>query len=1147
MSRLKLLKTKEQELINESVICNSLISQVLAKINTSIKKLEVEDNKPEFRSLYLSTLCLTDKINEKLVEINLDLEEFISDKQIDTNELDISTKASNINLLEENTTPKVLNIDKECLPGDNAASLAGNSLIKQECLSDEISTKVHQSNSPYKTGNMSDENTSRKIKKSNPVRKEKLQFERNIVDDPGEDVRICKQPASLTPASFLNRNVKKNTRKSDKNSNIHKKHYPPIIIPGNPPVFSQQNSYGNVDYENKNQMYEQEVNTNQFADLVHGNARLSELSKVRENIRENERYQVYDQACRRNCENETSKEINRDNDVGHYKDESPRRIPKIDSSLGKFDGTLYSDREKACKKHKDIKTQYQENITRKNYEDKGRVEETSYMTEENVARKNYEDERLKDLYIQENVNSDNYEDETAMNISKRKVMEFLNPSDKSPSRRGRFSEQKRAIANGPPGFKKSSLASSISTNEAHKNWNLFSATDSYDSYESDRNFEEANNDKDFNTEKQKDSMNSLPKFERVNQIGSPPEEKFPVKDCDVELTRNKVVESVKSHTETEECQENVLEIPAPEALELARAIQVPQDAQNLPKVTIENDDRCIVTHAKSPVCFYIITATATENINDYDRFHEELQTYCESNARKFSNKNEIKASKAHYYCCFNKMEDYNYNWFRCKIIDWLDDDEINGNRVRVLAVDDGFENDVMIDQLRDYPQTKYLLPEMAVKCRLRYLYPSKSTKNHILEQWPQGSIEFFNDLIQNSRINPFYVTDVYRGADCYEVDLCNNQRISLSRVMVELGFAVIIEPDTVGAESDKLVTKSDKLNDESDKLDVEPIQINTESEHQLVESDFMKEQIKQAQGFTITNNDENPLDNLEDCKTNLNEAICDHMEGGYTPTDYTRLCKFTEKDGEKCFKGDNCHFEHKIPDPDGWTSDKVRAFTVTSEIDEPKIGDQLTIMVTFIKTVCRFYAHIKPSKQKRQMYSASKIIHTANQFSKYINKPENINCLKKLKILPAEGQLVIARSPDDDKWYRARVLNVCSEDEFDVIFIDYGDDCTVRFNDLREIQHEHLGLPEQAVEFRISGIDPINTRDPEYMFKAAKHFADFTIDHVLTALVINTGYPIEVEIYTDEGVNIGNYLKMQNLAKDRDTSYLPKVGQMALE
>lgn len=76
------------------------------------------------------------------------------------------------------------------------------------------------------------------------------------------------------------------------------------------------------------------------------------------------------------------------------------------------------------------------------------------------------------------------------------------------------------------------------------------------------------------------------------------------------------------------------------------------------------------------------------------------------------------------------------------------------NKVQVMAVDDGFEIQVELSNLRKYPKLKLTLPHMAIKCSLLNLSPPTD------KEWPSNSIDFFDGIVRNSREQPFTITAV---------------------------------------------------------------------------------------------------------------------------------------------------------------------------------------------------------------------------------------------------------------------------------------------------------------------------------------------------------------------------------------------------
>ncbi len=68
------------------------------------------------------------------------------------------------------------------------------------------------------------------------------------------------------------------------------------------------------------------------------------------------------------------------------------------------------------------------------------------------------------------------------------------------------------------------------------------------------------------------------------------------------------------------------------------------------------------------------------------------------------------------------------------------------------------------------------------------------------------------------------------------------------------------------------------------------------------------------------------------------------------------------------------------------------------------------------------------------------------------------------------GSFYLARYPDDDRWYRATVTSIADSDAT-VYYVDYGNSCHVKVNDLREILPAVAKIPPQAVACSLYGIE----------------------------------------------------------------------------
>ena len=59
------------------------------------------------------------------------------------------------------------------------------------------------------------------------------------------------------------------------------------------------------------------------------------------------------------------------------------------------------------------------------------------------------------------------------------------------------------------------------------------------------------------------------------------------------------------------------------------------------------------------------------------------------------------------------------------------------------------------------------------------------------------------------------------------------------------------------------------------------------------------------------------------------------------------------------------------------------------------------------------------------------------------------------------GTLCLALFPEDEKFYRAKVLS-WKNNQVEVFYVDYGNVCTIPIQFLRKIREEHTKLPFQV-------------------------------------------------------------------------------------
>ncbi|XP_053659790.1 tudor domain-containing 6-like [Anopheles marshallii] len=276
---------------------------------------------------------------------------------------------------------------------------------------------------------------------------------------------------------------------------------------------------------------------------------------------------------------------------------------------------------------------------------------------------------------------------------------------------------------------------------------------------------------------------------------------------------------------------------------------------------------------------------------------------------------------------------------------------------------------------------------------------------------------------------------------------------------------------------------------------------------------------------TFTEEELEQLDDISQSTTNAMKAVL-----GYVPTDDDRLCKHYNPKTNGCFKGSNCRLRHEPKDPNGWTLDKdTVSVSVPAQMEMPLPNTYVTLHTTCIIDVDTFYAHV---------------IRDSSDYSKYeqlmseMNDPEVVANYKPLKLMPALGELVIAKY--EDLWYRATVC-----DAFDravsVFYVDYGNTAMVGSNEVRRWEDRFKYIPFQAVCCRISNIQRIKPCHLE----AIQQLYSSILDKQLRAMIIDNKHPWEVILYDKDNFDIGEQLIKANLALPRkpcrfdENSYIP--------
>ncbi|XP_048512732.1 tudor and KH domain-containing protein homolog isoform X1 [Athalia rosae] len=110
-----------------------------------------------------------------------------------------------------------------------------------------------------------------------------------------------------------------------------------------------------------------------------------------------------------------------------------------------------------------------------------------------------------------------------------------------------------------------------------------------------------------------------------------------------------------------------------------------------------------------------------------------------------------------------------------------------------------------------------------------------------------------------------------------------------------------------------------------------------------------------------------------------------------------------------------------------------------------------------------------------------------DEMTAYYNDDANteLHTLKNASI----GQMVAAKFSVDEKWYRAEVVSELGNGQYEVYFVDYGDNQAVALHDLMELRTDFLSLRLQAIECSLANVKP---RDGEWCLQACDKFAELS-------------------------------------------------------
>ncbi|XP_023234025.1 tudor domain-containing protein 5-like [Centruroides sculpturatus] len=123
--------------------------------------------------------------------------------------------------------------------------------------------------------------------------------------------------------------------------------------------------------------------------------------------------------------------------------------------------------------------------------------------------------------------------------------------------------------------------------------------------------------------------------------------------------------------------------------------------------------------------------------------------------------------------------------------------------------------------------------------------------------------------------------------------------------------------------------------------------------------------------------------------------------------------------------------------------------------------------------------------------------------------------------------------PYNNRWHRGIIMKILSKNYIEIFYADYGTKHTVPIQFLRILKKEFFTLPSQAIETRLSNVQPINKI--EWCERSKLRFMQLCLDKLSQALVTNTSFKNRISVYLrvvsdDDDIHINEVMVNENFA-----------------
>ncbi|XP_045027940.1 LOW QUALITY PROTEIN: uncharacterized protein LOC116922036 [Daphnia magna] len=399
-------------------------------------------------------------------------------------------------------------------------------------------------------------------------------------------------------------------------------------------------------------------------------------------------------------------------------------------------------------------------------------------------------------------------------------------------------------------------------------------------------------------------------------------------------------------------------------------------------------------------------------------------------------------------------------WSRAEILSVETNDEIgwktpgeikHKTTCTVFLVDWGNVEVVAVCHLRPLVKEIVKIPCLALLCRLDGIYPFQKSENS--EEWSLDATDKFIELagIDQELTALFSSTHLDRNGALPLLMLKDgdDQKYSVNEQLVLLGFAssnVFQEAASIT----KIYNFPFKVVTTGYTFSEQPVLDDVESEW----------------GDPMYDDYYSPMNTAA-----LNTENYDSVTTGYIPKDEERICRFFAAKGS-CYKGIKCDHLHSNERKNVSTEDKIEVYVHIPSLHLVS-GSLVHVQVTCVLSAFRFYG-ILPHGTRNLQYASTddEESETLESLQKALQEEYTTNYFPhRITVAPSAGDIVIARSPEDNKWYRGRVMEEGENDFFGIYFVDYGNSQLVHMRNICNPMPRFVHLPTQAVEMFLNGVE----------------------------------------------------------------------------